>query len=152
MLASRPSHAPALAHLAEVQIRRGRLEEAAQCLDRADAAGGTTAHTARMRGDLHYKRDRFAEAARCYQDAEALGDRGTWSLVQLARCRLRLRDVQGARGAASKAVERQPDDPGGWLVLGDIARREGRWADAEGMYSRALRGRASRRLRLRPSR
>ncbi len=137
LLTRQPSHALALAHLAEVQLRRGRRTEAAQCLDRADAVAGTTGYTARLRGDLHYKGERFAEAARCYQDADALGDRGTWSLVQLARCRLRLRDIEGARGAASKAVERQPNDSGGWIVLGDIARRESRLADAEEMYSRA---------------
>jgi protein O-GlcNAc transferase len=137
LLTRQPSHAVALARLADVQIRRGRRTEAAQCLDRADAAAGTTAHTARLRGDLHYKSERFAEAGRSYQDADALGDKGTWSLVQLARCRLRLRDIEGARGAASRAVERQPNEPGGWLVLGDIAKREGRLADAEEMYSRA---------------
>jgi predicted Zn-dependent protease len=137
LLTRQPSHAVALARLADVQIRRGRRTEAAQCLDRADAAAGTTAYTARLRGDLHYKGERFAEAARCYQDADALGDKGTWSLVQLARCRLRLRDIEGARGAASRAVERQPNEPGGWLVLGDIAKREGRLTDAEAMYSRA---------------
>ncbi|MGH9105423.1 MAG: tetratricopeptide repeat protein [Acidimicrobiales bacterium] len=137
LLARRPSHALALAHLADIQLRRGRRTEAAQSLDRAEAAAGTTARTARVRGDLYYKQQRYAEAAHCYQDAEALGDKGTWSLVQLARCRLRLRDVEGARGAASKAVERQPKDSGGWLVLGDIAGREGRAKDAEGMYARA---------------
>jgi tetratricopeptide (TPR) repeat protein len=137
LLARRPGHPLALAHLAQVQLRRGRRAEAAQCLDRAEAAAGTTALTARLRGDLLYKARRFAESAKCYQDADALGDRGTWSLVQLARCRLRLRDIEGARGAASKAVEREPGEAGGWIVLGDVATREGRAADAEEMYSRA---------------
>ncbi len=137
VLGRQPAHALALAHLAEVQLRRGRRTEAAQCLDRADAVAGTTGFTARLRGDVYYKGERFAEAARCYQDADALGDRGTWSLVQLARCRLRLRDVEGAIGAAAKAVERQPNDSGGWVVLGDIARRDGRSGDAEELYLRA---------------
>jgi predicted Zn-dependent protease len=137
LLAHNPSDPLALAHLAEVQIRRARRSEAVLCLDRAEAVAGTTALTARLRGDLHYKASRFAEAAKCYQDADALGDKGAWSLVQLARCRLRLRDIEGARGAASKAVESHPGDTGGWLVLGDIAKREGRLKDAEEMYSRA---------------
>ena len=137
LLAKDPSDPLALAHLAEVQVRRARRTEAAQCLDRAEAVAGTTAFTARLRGDLHYKASRYAEAAKCYQDADALGDKGAWSLVQLARCRVRLRDIEGARGAASKAVERYPGDTGGWLVLGDIAKRDGRLKDAEDMYSRA---------------
>jgi cytochrome c-type biogenesis protein CcmH/NrfG len=45
--------------------------------------------------------------------------------------------MEGARGAASKAVERGPKDTGGWVVLGDVATREGRAADAEQMYLRA---------------
>jgi len=137
LLARHPSHPLALARLAEVQVRRGRRAEASECLDRAEALGGTTALTARLRGDLDYRAQRFAEAAQSYQDADALGDGGTWSLVQLARCRLRLRDLVGARGAALKAVERRPKDAAGWVVLGDVAKREGRLADAEEMYSRA---------------
>jgi tetratricopeptide (TPR) repeat protein len=137
LLSRQPAHALALAHLADVQLRRGRLTEAAGCLDRAEAVSGTTGHTARLRGDLCFREQRYAEAARCYQDADALGQAGTWSLVQLARCRLHLRDLDGARGAAAKAVERQPDSSGGWLVLGDIALKEGRAPEAEEMYARA---------------
>ena len=57
--------------------------------------------------------------------------------MQLARSRLRLRDVDGARGAASRAVERDPDGAAGWVVLGDIAMRAKSLGDAEAMYQRA---------------
>ena len=131
-------HPAALAQLADVQLRRGRFEEAAAALDRAEADAGTTAFTARLRGDLAYREGRFADAARCYQDAGALGDRGTWTLVQLGRARLRLGDLPGARGAAAQAVER--DDAAGpaWTLLGDIERREDRLDEAEAMYARAI--------------
>src|ERR1700737_1704282 len=104
VLAVTPSHPLALAHLADVQLKRGRPQEAAAALDRAESAAGTTAFTARLRGDLAYKGEHWEEASRAYADSTALGDRGTWVLVQLARCRLRLGDIEGARGAASSAA------------------------------------------------
>lgn len=137
LLGERPSDALALAHLADTQIRRGRLEEAGAVLDRAEVAAGTTVFTSRLRGDLHYRAGRWAEAGRGYQDAVALGDRGTWSLVQLARCRLRVGDVDGAQGAASQAVERDPGSSSAWVALGDVALRAGRLDEAEARYTRA---------------
>ena len=132
-----PPTRSALAHLADTQIKRGRLEEAGAALDRAEAEAGTTVFTSRLRGDLHYKAGRWAEAGRGYQDAVALGDRGTWSLVQLARCRLRVGDLEGAQGAASQAVERDPDSSSAWVALGDVAVRAGRLDEAEARYQRA---------------
>ncbi|MDP9389630.1 MAG: tetratricopeptide repeat protein [Actinomycetota bacterium] len=137
ILSRSPSHPVALAQLAEVQLKRGRLEEAAGALDRAEAAAGTTRFTARLRGDLSYKAGRWKDAARHYQDASALGDDGPWPLVQLARCRLRVGDLDGARGTAAQAVERDPTAAAAWVVLGDIALREERLDDAEAMYARA---------------
>ncbi len=127
----------ALTHLAEVQLKRGRLEEAAGALERAEAVSGTTRFTAKVRGDLCYRAGRFTEAARHYQDAVALGDETGWLLVQLARCRLRAGDLEGARGAAAQAAEREPESPQPWVVLGDVALREQRLDDAEAMYARA---------------
>ena len=137
VLSRSPSHPVALAHLAHVQLKRGRLEEASDALDRAEAAAGTTRFTARLRGDLCYRAGRWNDAARHYRDAVALGEEGTWPLVQLARCRLRLDDVEGARGTAAQAAERDPASPGPWVLLGDIALREERPDDAEAMYARA---------------
>jgi tetratricopeptide (TPR) repeat protein len=139
LLSGVPAHAVALAHLADVQLRRGRLEEAASALERAEAAAGTTTFTARLRGDLCSRTGRWKEAARAYQDADALGDRGTWSLVQLARCRLRLGDPDGARGAALRALERDQQSAPAWTVLGELASAEGRLDEAEGMLERAHR-------------
>ena len=137
VLGRTPSHPIALANLADVQLRRGRSDEAVLALDRAESAAGTTSYTARVRADLHYQAKRWREAARSYADAHALGDRGTWSLVQLARCRLRLGDVEGARGAASQAAEADPGSASAWVVLGDIALRADDLDDAEAMYGRA---------------
>jgi tetratricopeptide (TPR) repeat protein len=137
VLGERPSSPVALAHLADAQMKRGRFEEASSALDRAEAASGTTSFTARLRGDLHYKAGRWVDAARCYQDATALGDKDAWPFVQLARCRLRLGDVDGAQGAATQAVERNPESPAGWVVLGDVALRQDRLDEAETRYGRA---------------
>ena len=114
---------PALIQLAEVQLRRDRLAEAEAALDRAEAMVGTTSRTASLRGDIHYKARRWAEAARSYGDADALGDKSSWALCRLAQSRLHLKDFDGARGAASRAVERDPDSAQPWVVLGDVALR-----------------------------
>lgn len=137
VLGRAPRDGFALGHLAEVQLRRGRVDDAAAALERAETATGTTAFTARLRGDLAVKADDYAGAARAYADAVALGEAGTWSLVRLARCRLRTKDLEGARGAASEALERDPASAQAWTVLGDLALREGRLEEAETMYGRA---------------
>lgn len=130
-------NAVALAHLADVQLRRRRLAEAAEALDRAEAAAGTTAFTARIRGDLCYREGRWRDAARCFREAEVLGDRGTWSLVQLARCHVRLGELEAARGAAARVIERDERAAAAWLVLGEVAGREGSHEEAVGLFERA---------------
>jgi tetratricopeptide (TPR) repeat protein len=137
VLSRQPRHPLALAQLADVQLRRGRLQEAAATLDRAEAAGGATAFTCRLRGDVQYRSGHFAEAATSYRDASALGDSDSWPLVQLARCRLRLGDLEGARGAASAAAERDPGKAAPWVVLGDAAVKGGQPEEAEAHYRRA---------------
>jgi len=74
LLAQAPDHAIALTQLADLQLRRGRIEEAAGALDRAEAVAGTTRVTAGLRGDVLFRMQRWQEAARAYQDAVALGD------------------------------------------------------------------------------
>ncbi len=137
LLSRSPEHAPALAQLADVQLRRGRLEESAEALERAEAIAGASPFSSRIRGDLCYRARRWAEAARAYQDADALGDRSTWTLLQLARCRLRLGDLAGARGSAARAAERDAEGATPWVVLGDIAQKAGDLDEAEAMYARA---------------
>lgn len=137
VLGRAPRDPVVLAHLAEVQLKRGRLEEAAGALERAEAVAGTTRFTAKVRGDLGYRAGRWKDAARSYQDAAALGDESSWLLVQLARCRLRSGDLDGARGTAAQAAERDAGSAAPWVVLGDIALREQRLDDAETMYARA---------------
>ena len=137
VLTRTPSNPVALAHLAEVQLRRRRLADAADALERAEALAGTTAFTARIRGDLRYRERKWKEAARCYADADVLGDRGTWSLVQLARCHLRLNGFDAARGAASRAAERDGADAAPWVVLDEVALREGREDDAVHLFEQA---------------
>jgi len=133
------AEAVALVHLAEVQVRRRRLSEAAEVLDRAEAAAGVSAFSARVRGDLRYREQQYSEAAGAYREASALGERGTWSLVQLGRCCLRTGDVDGARGAASRAVERDEGASGAWLILGEVALRQGDLDEALERFERAHR-------------
>lgn len=137
LLAAHPHHPLALAHLGDIQLRRGRFDEAAAALAAAEIAGGATAFTSRLRGELAYRSERWAEAARAYQEADALGDRGTWTLVQLGRARMRLGDLDGARGAAARAVERDEGASAAWVLLGDIARRRDDLEEAEAMYAKA---------------
>ena len=138
VLSQAPDNPVALSHLAETQLRRGRPDDAAAALDRAEAITGTTKLTAKLRGDLHYKAQRWPEAARAYQDSDALGDRSAWPLIQLARCRLHLGDLDGARDAATQALERDEASAPAWALLGDVARRGDSWDDAEVAFGRAL--------------
>lgn len=137
LLAAEPENPLALVALAEVQLRRGRLAEADAALDRAEAAAGTTAAVARLRGEVHYRGERWQQAAAAYQQAEALGSKDTWLLVQLARCRIRLRDPAGAKGALASALERDPKAAAAWVLLGDLAREAGDLDEAERLFARA---------------
>lgn len=132
-----PANSAALTQLAFCQLRRRQPQLALTELDKAEALHGATARTARMRGDALNSLHRYRQARDAYREADALGDRTSWNLVQLARCCLRLKDLEGARGAATRAVEREPADAAAWAVLGDIAARAGRHADAESAYERA---------------
>jgi tetratricopeptide (TPR) repeat protein len=136
-LARWPSHALALAHLADVQLRRRRPADAAAALDRAEQLAGVTAYTSRLRGEVHYKARRWREAARCYREADALGDRSAWTLVQLARCEAQLGDLDAARAAAARATERDERSGSAWVMLGELAARAGRDDEALGHFEQA---------------
>jgi tetratricopeptide (TPR) repeat protein len=137
VLEAEPASSAALTQLAFCQLRRRQPGLALLELDKAESVDGVTARTARMRGDALSSLRRYREARAAYREADALGDRTSWNLVQLARCCLRLKDPEGARGAAARAVERGPDDAAAWLVLGDVAARAGDVAEAESAYQRA---------------
>lgn len=137
LLAEEPRNAYALAHLAHIQLRRRRPADALAELEKAEAAGGVTSFTARVRGDALYRLGHHREAAAAYEEADALGDRDAWTLAQLARCRLRVNDLDGAREAATRALERDRDAAPGWVVLGEIATRAGDAAEAEERFRRA---------------
>jgi predicted Zn-dependent protease len=137
LLADEPRNAFALANLAQIQLRRRRPADALTELDKAEAAGGATAFTARVRGDALYRLNRHREAARAYEEADALGDREAWPMVQLARCRLRDNDLDGARDAASRALEREPESAAAWAVQGDVALKAGDEALAEERFQKA---------------
>lgn len=137
LLGRSPSDPVALAHLADVQLRRNKPAEAAEALDRAEASSGTTAFTARIRGDLAYRRKQWREAASSYREASVLGYSGTWPLLQLARCHLRLGELDAARGAAAQAAERDEHSSGPWVLLGEVALKEGRAGDAVDLLQQA---------------
>lgn len=137
LLADEPRNSFALALLADCQLRRRRPADALAELEKAEEAGGVTAQTARLRGDTLYRLGRHREAGRAYEEADALGARDAWTLAQLARCRLRENDVDGAREAATRAVEREPESAAGWVVLGEAAAKVGDSAAAEQHLARA---------------
>ena len=137
LLSDDPRNAFALAHLAHLQLRRRRPADALAELEKAESSGGVTAFTARVRGDALYRLGRHRQAAGAYEEADALGDRDAWTLAQLARCRLRDGDLDGARDAAARAIEREPDAAPGWVAMGDVAMRAGDTAQAEERFQRA---------------
>ena len=137
LLVDQPANPLALAHLAHCQLRRGQPQVALAELGKAEAAGGATSFTARVRGDALYRLARYGPARDAYREADALGDRTAWPLAQLARSCLRLRDIEGARGAAARAVEREPGAAAAWVVLGDVSARAGDVAGAEAAFARA---------------
>lgn len=137
VLVDDPRNVRALTQLAHCQLRRQRPREALAELEKAEAAGGVTAFTARLRGDALYRLGRHRDAGQAYEEADALGDRNSWCLVQLARCRLREHDVEGARGAAARAVERDPQSAAAWGVFGDVAAHAGDTGQAVAHYQRA---------------
>ena len=137
ILARVPEDDEALVHLAQCQLRRGRAAAAIDALDRAERRTGTTRFTAQLRGDVLYKLRRYADAARCYRDASALGHAGSWPLARLARCLMHLDDLDGARQAATIAVERDPAATDGWVVRGEVALAMDEPDEAEVMLARA---------------
>jgi tetratricopeptide (TPR) repeat protein len=137
VLQAEPVNSAALTQLAFCQLRRRQPRLALLELDKAESVDGVTARTARMRADALSSLRRYREARAAYREADALGDRTSWNLVQLARCCLRLNDLEGARGAAARAVERGPEDAAAWVVLGDVAARADDAAQAESAYLRA---------------
>jgi len=137
VLEAEPANSAALTQLAFCQLRRRQPQLALLELDKAESVDGVTARTARMRGDALTSLRHYREARTAYREADALGDRTSWNLVQLARCCLRLNDLEDARAVAVRAVERGPDDHAAWVVLGDVAVRAGDVAEAETAYKRA---------------
>lgn len=125
ILTRSPSDASALTQLADVHVRGHRFREAESALDQAETLAGTTAETATIRGNLRYAQKRFKDAVTAYREAAGLTERGTWPLLQLARSHLRLGDLDAAKGAAMQAAERDPKSGSPWLVLGEIATKEG---------------------------
>lgn len=125
ILARSPSDASALTQLADVHVRGRRLREAESSLDEAETLAGTTADTATIRGNLRYAQKRFKDAVTAYREAARLANHGTWPLLQLARSHIRLGELGAAKGAAMQAAERDPKSGSPWLVLGEIATKEG---------------------------
>lgn len=132
-----PHDARSLLTLAECQLRRGLPEQALRELERAEVEAGITARSSRLRGDALYRLAGYDEAEAAYRHSEALGGRGTWSLVQIARCRLRARDPEGAMEAAALALEREPESADALVAMGEgVVRKEGHQA-AESWFARA---------------
>ena len=124
------------------------LADAADALERAEAVAGTTASTARIRGDLRYRERRWREAARCYADAECWG----------TGARGRSCSSHGAtsawtrwrrRGGCVPSGERNEADASALVVLGEVALRDGREDDAVHHFERAHERGTRRRVRLR---
>ena len=126
--------AQSLTSLGELYTLWGRYEAASASLDEALAIHGELANRDGLFADAEYRRE---QAAAYYH----------WSALQLALGRSRVADEAGAHALALREAlhAEQPDDPAGrfelalsYLLQGDVARWEGRPADAKAAAEQAL--------------
>ncbi|MCA9149802.1 MAG: tetratricopeptide repeat protein [Planctomycetales bacterium] len=58
--------------------------------------------------------------------------------LMLADILFRLKQVQPAQGALEEAVKEDPNDPGAYIYLGEVALQSRRWTEAKAMYDKGL--------------
>jgi Flp pilus assembly protein TadD len=77
-------------------------------------------------------------SALAYERLATVNPEDATPLMQQARALLQLKDFQGARSAAHKALQRDPMDPETFQVLGRISLDEGALKDAIQQFERAV--------------
>lgn len=148
-------HAAQRLHLAELFIRMRRLDEAAELVDEARPMVGAieavmpTLTLRLTEGLLASRTGRLDEAevalSRASELARGIGDRQREAIVLMHRAGVlhRRMDLAGARRALTTAVslfrEFGSSATLGLAQLGDLARAEGRWEDAEARLAEAVR-------------
>jgi DNA-binding CsgD family transcriptional regulator len=148
--ASPGSHAEALARLADLRLRQGRLEEAEGLLP--GHGGGRAA--ARTAARIRLARGEPAVAVglleRCLEDGGAPHSHGeqhlkaAWALETLVAAQLALDDLAAATGAAARLAELAGDDRGGQVealaatAAARVAGAGGRPDEARRQLERAL--------------
>lgn len=97
--------------LARVELGAQRPERAAAVLNKAIAAGATTAETLDLLGRAYAIQGKAQLASRTFQEAASLAPSSPDILTRLASTRMQLGDMPGATAALEKALDIQPTQP-----------------------------------------
>lgn len=127
-----------LGAIAEFNLRHGFWAEAAQILQKIDAAEPPDAVRAQKIGYCLEMTGNHAGALSFYEEADMLGDSGAWLLGHLARTYRALGESRRAIAAYRRLAEVQPDDPRTALALGNTLIEARRPDEAEPLFHKAL--------------
>lgn len=137
-LATHPDNLTLLNNLASSYLVQGEPERARQVLDRALAAGGDDAETLLNLAGWALATGRPEEAIGFADRALALDDRLARLHAVKAQALITLRRYPAATASMEDALRLEVRDPALFIGLGVLYEAASRWADAAGVYERAL--------------
>lgn len=151
-LAIEPKHYVALLGLARVRLEQGRFDEATALAGQAEPLSQSPAvrgSANRIRGNIAAKRGDHAESLGHYANALAAEPDNVENHFSYGTALLLLGDYPAAEAALRHALTMVPEYGDGWLNLGAVLSRQGRFAEALAAHRRAMPLlRPDRRLRL----
>ncbi|MGI9168849.1 MAG: tetratricopeptide repeat protein, partial [Caulobacteraceae bacterium] len=109
-----------------------------QEIDKLIASQPKTASEFTDRGWALLQRDAIEKAVADFDKAIALDGAASLAYADRAGARFQLGQFDGAKADAAKATALDPRQAVAWRVFGLLAAREGRFADAAAMYTRAI--------------
>lgn len=126
--------------LADVYMRLELWDQAQAALEAALQINPALAIGYARLGDLLARRGEHREAREQYQRAVNIDGACGPAHAGLIRAALAMRRPDEAHARAQTALQVAPDDPAVLLAAGDLARSEGRFAEAAELYEKALEG------------
>lgn len=127
-----------LAPLGRAYVLQGRFRQALKELSTAGQNQSTAAEIAVIRGDAHLALQDFAAAEKNYLEASKIRPKDTKSLNGLARVKIAINDLVGAKNYVQWALKIRQDDPQIWFTRGEISRNERKDQEALSHYSKAI--------------
>ena len=127
-----------LVPLGRAYILQGHFNKALEELRTARKHHAAAAETATTRGDAYLALLAYRNAEVSYLEASKLRPKDARPLIGLARVKLAIDDMAGARSYIKRALEADPKDPHGWSIQGEVAELQGNRTEAEKHYSRAI--------------